>query len=72
MTCEESVIAKILIRQQQGFAKYGVTMERTDLSRMPSCSAAASARAGPCSGMRWSRDCGAKFKFQSLEREGLV
>lgn len=30
---EESVIAKIKERRERGRAKYGVTMERTDLSR---------------------------------------
>lgn len=31
---EESVIAKIKKRRERGRAKYGVTMERTDLSRL--------------------------------------
>lgn len=32
--CEESVIAKIRKRREAGRAKYGTTMERTDLSRL--------------------------------------
>lgn len=31
---EEAVSAKILKRAEVGLAKYGVTMERTDLSRL--------------------------------------
>ncbi len=31
---EESVIAKIRKRRGDGFRKYGVTMERTDLSKL--------------------------------------
>jgi hypothetical protein len=33
-TCEESVIKKIQIRQADGFKKYGVTMDRNDLSTL--------------------------------------
>jgi hypothetical protein len=31
-SCEEAVIAKIRLRQKAGLTKYGVTMERTDLT----------------------------------------
>lgn len=31
---EDSVVAKIRQRQEAGLAKYGTTMERTDLSRL--------------------------------------
>lgn len=31
---EDSVAAKLLKRAEAGFIKYGVTMERTDLSRL--------------------------------------
>jgi hypothetical protein len=33
MTCEESVCEKIRLRSEAGRKKYGVTMERTDLTR---------------------------------------
>lgn len=32
--CEERVIAKIIQRQKRGIAKYGLTMERTDLRKV--------------------------------------
>lgn len=34
MTIEDKVIRKIHRRREMGFAKYGVTMEREDLSRL--------------------------------------
>jgi hypothetical protein len=34
MTCQEIVIKKIQFRAQKGLAKYGTTMERTDLTRV--------------------------------------
>lgn len=34
VTIEEKVVAKIRDRREKGVAKYGVTMERTDLTRL--------------------------------------
>lgn len=33
-SCEESVVTKIRVRREKGLAKYGHSMERTDLSRL--------------------------------------